>query len=302
MKNKLRVSSPWEESESGDHEPFALDSLENWQLRNEILQDFLSHPQPELIDENAMLLQIQKKQNRGEIPRGFMGQKLLQELWAQSQKLMSAVIEKSGGAKRKSINIRYECDISINSALQRIAIVGTINDIYDDKYLPVVASKHSGKILLQHLIQYYLLNLSVGQMSYESELFCSDTNGWLKPMGSEIEAYIINTLVTYFLAGQCKMLPFDPNISYQYALGIKSSIIDFDDDDENEDQVIFESASDGYFSGGLLTYNGKPPKGFESLDWNGKSIALQIFIKSISAFDDLREYNSKKDLSGSSDE
>jgi exodeoxyribonuclease V gamma subunit len=220
VKNKLRVSSPWEESESKDNEPFALDHLENWILRNEILQEFLSHPNPQMIDETEMFLIIQKKQNRGEIPRGYMGKKLLQEIWGQSQKLIDAVLENSDGAERRSLKIDYEITLdSEQLKTKKVVIKGHLHKIYENKLISVLASKKQGKYLIQNWIELVLAVLN--GCDENAVLIYSPTKKGKDAeveschlARSEAEAYLTH-LVEYYIAGSHKVMPFDPQFLWK---------------------------------------------------------------------------------------
>ena len=190
-----------EEARDEDDEPFTLDGLQGWKVRQRLLDDFLCNK-----PDTAAILRA-----RGELPHGVLAEVALAHERAEVEPLQEALRDYVGGEFSPR-----PVDIDCGDGLR---LTGQV-----ERYLPgrgllhVSASKRKGKSLLALWLEHLAL-CAGGQLAAQEHglLQCRD-GAWRLPPLPEAEARAqLRALVDLYRQGLQRPLPVFPGASLAWA-------------------------------------------------------------------------------------
>jgi exodeoxyribonuclease V gamma subunit len=203
-----------------DHEPFKLEPLDQWQLKQEILkylsdhddnEEFLQNSQEERI--NDLVTRLHRK---GLLPHGLAGARAVQQFIPEVEEYHS---------RYKKLRQHFKDDVEPipvkhTFGQQSIQLTGVIGSVTQQGLFTARLGKQRGRDILALWIQHLLLNLikpeDVTLESYflgfkktkKLELFCLHPVNDPKP--------ILDDLMDFWCQGQCQPLPFFPDLSWDW--------------------------------------------------------------------------------------
>ncbi len=190
-----------EEDKLHDDEPFALDSLQQWQLKTALTQDFLHH-------ENHP---YEYYQAQACLPHG-----ILSEIdYAKAQNELAPFLDDLQGyvgktPQSKNINLQLANGVQLS---------GQINLYYPGQG---VLHCSPSKIKSNHLMSLWVDHLCLCASGFyaateSSYLQCKDTSLQLKTLSVEKSTALLNNYLNAYYEGQLRPLPVFPGASYAWA-------------------------------------------------------------------------------------
>ncbi|MDQ6950726.1 MAG: exodeoxyribonuclease V subunit gamma [Mariprofundales bacterium] len=198
-----------EASDFDDDEPFALDGLISWQVRQRLLEGGLQGESRERATRDALKAE-------GVLPCGLSGEQLLED---EVEKLAAMRRHLAPYGERQSETVTVDCLCEVSGAMVRIC--GQVRGFYPGcGLLHYSASKFSGKTLLPAWIAH--LALCATEQFKEGEqtvLVCSDKAFTLALVDlRQAKAELANYLASY-RQGMCQPLPVFPCASWAWIQG-----------------------------------------------------------------------------------
>ena len=206
-----------------DDEPFALDGLTQFQIKQHILQDHLYG------------LNTSKSAVEGALAFGEIGQQHWQGLELQLQAMLNAYAPYKSYAQSAPIEINAQFETGFPRLL------GWQYKVFDQYHLHLVPSKFKAK----HLIQALLEQASLSAMGYQkhTRLICQDAVVNLLPMAADTAKQYLNNLMQIFMQGNQAPLAFLPETAWQLhaplSKGARSS-------QQDKAQSIFEGTTGSF--------------------------------------------------------
>ncbi|MDT8438133.1 MAG: exodeoxyribonuclease V subunit gamma [Wenzhouxiangellaceae bacterium] len=206
-------------------EPMVLDSLEKWQLGDELLQQLLDasdEPEQPRLDRY-----IQQLAREGRLPVGLRGQEiaaeLIEEAHAIGERYFVACETFNQPVEKQRIELDFE--IEIDGQVGSISIHDWLPDMRgnsagDRARIHPMASKVGGPRspawdkLAAHWPQH--LAACAADLPLETLLIGKDQNRALPPLAPEQARALLQDLVTCGLIGRTRPLPIDPKTSGEY--------------------------------------------------------------------------------------
>lgn len=201
LNQQLDISLYQYTDEVEDHEPFSLDGLTQFKIKQHMLQDSMHG------------LNAGKSASEGMLAFGDIGLQHWDGLEQQLQPMLNAYEAYKSFAALAPIEINFALADKTNRFL------GWQYNVYQQYHLLLVPSKLKAK----HIIQLMLEQASLSAMGYQkhSRLICQDQMVSLKPMPSDAAKTYLNTLVTVFTQAQTTPVALLPETAWQLTLPLK---------------------------------------------------------------------------------
>jgi exodeoxyribonuclease V gamma subunit len=204
LRQRLRVTTPYDADETKDAIPISLDGLEKWQVGDRLVHDVLAGGDPQA----AMLAE----QLRGLLPPEELGSTMLTEIVTRVRPLVEAATPLRSGVQRT-------LDVDIDLGDRRLT--GTVGNVFGNNLVAVSYSSLGAK----HRLAAWLdaLALSAGR---PDENWTAHTIGrWgrsgrralISPMPDDDARTLLRDLVAVMERGQCEPLPLPVRTSLAFA-------------------------------------------------------------------------------------
>ena len=189
-----------------DDEPFKLDGLQTWGIRNHLIKSWL---------EGDNQPQQQQLMAEGLLPHGPYGNICISKLEDSLEKLLN----KLKPYKPLTLSPR-DVDIAVYTP-DRWQITGRIQHYYEDHgILHITASKFKSENLLKLWVEHLCLN-AMDEENISSHLFSLDAHYELLPVNSSSALDILKTMIGIYELGHSSPLPFIGKPGFDYVTAIK---------------------------------------------------------------------------------
>lgn len=204
LRQRLRVTTPYDVDETKDAIPITLDGLEKWQVGDRLVHDVLAGGDPQA----AMLAE----QLRGLLPPEDLGSAMLTSIVKNVRPLVEAAAPLRSGAPRT-------LDVDIDLGDRRLT--GTVGNVFGNNLVAVSYSSLGAK----HRLAAWLDALALAA-GHPDENWTAHTIGrWgrsgrralVSPMSDDEARTHLRTLVTVMERGQCEPLPMPIKASLAFA-------------------------------------------------------------------------------------
>ena len=197
---RMRVRLELEEEELESREPFALDGLESWQLRQELLQARLS----QFSDEGMKPL----IEATGMLPQGHLG-----DAWYQQE---SAQVDEFMQKLAPNLPMGEQIDVPIALQVDNFYLNGQLHDVSEQGLLRYRLAKKKGKDLISSWIDHLLLNILRPQgVTLETRLVLQDAEIVFLPVTGPTQ--ILSDLLKLYWQGCHQPLKFFDKTSFAFA-------------------------------------------------------------------------------------
>ncbi len=184
-----------------DREPFGIDSLDSYLVRDEMLEMLL---EGKSLEECREVVKA-----RGVLPPASQGEMLFEEIAAEAGGLAERILGLTGGRSRPEPR---QVDMEIDG----FRIVGRVEGIWPDRLIRYRCGKCSGKDRVRLWIEHLILAASVlDPRPVESVLLTLDEEVRIVPVSDSLP--ILRTLLGYFWQGLSRPLKFFPRSSFAFA-------------------------------------------------------------------------------------
>lgn len=199
IRERLGISLELEEDELESREPFALDGLESWDLRQQLLQARLTDLNEDglkpLIDATGML------------PQGYVG-----EAWyEQESKTVDEFVERLSD----NLPMGEKKDIAVDLRIDEFTLGGQLHDVTEQGLLRYRLANQKGKDLISSWIDHLLLNIMQPEgVVLETRLIMQDAEFLFLPVTSPTQ--ILASLLKLYWQGCHQPLKFFDKTSLEY--------------------------------------------------------------------------------------
>lgn len=223
LNNQLDISLYQYTDDVEDHEPFELDGLTQFKIKQKILQDKVHG------------LHTGKSASEGELAFGEIGLQHWQGIEQQLQPMLNAYED------FKAYQALPPIEVNMALADQTTRLLGWQYQVFDQYHIVLVPSKLKAK----HIIQVMLEQASLSAMGYQkhSRLICQDQMVSLMPMASEDAKAYLQNLVNIFIQSQNEPVAFLPETAWQLIAPLKKNARKSQADHA---QGVFEGTSGQY--------------------------------------------------------
>lgn len=201
LNHRLDISLFQSFDEEDDHEPFIMDGLTQYQLKQHMMQDVLQGHV------------MRKDSAEGQLAFGEIGD----QHWRNMQQQLQPMVEAYAEYEVYSRSLPIEINVHFDADMPRI--VGWQYQVYEQFHLMFVPSRFKTRHLLQLMLEQAGLS-AMGQQKH-SRLICQDKIISLKPMKMEQAQTYLNTLLEYYLSGLQSPLAFLPDTAWQFIEPLK---------------------------------------------------------------------------------
>lgn len=204
MEQRLDIRTPYQQKQLEELEPFALNGLENYQLRTSLLNGQLAGHNPEK--------QFALMRSAGLLPPGSQGKLLFAQELAFVSTFANQLAEQSNGHQELE-------PLDFELAMEGITIIGSLKQIYDHQRLRYRCAKLKATDLLATWLEHLLLNcLEKPGYPASTLLVQIDDIKEFKPFNSAAEALsVLEELLQLYMDGLTAPLPFFPETSLVWA-------------------------------------------------------------------------------------
>ena len=150
LRDRLDVSTPFEPDELSDAIPVQLDSLESWQIGDNLLTEMLAGQQAD-----AVML---AEQLGGRLPPSWLGITELKKVGADCEKLWNGTVELRTGARRS-----VDVDVDLGGGRR---LTGTVAGVYGTKLVSLGYSRLKAKQRLRTWVELLALSASDPDQSW----------------------------------------------------------------------------------------------------------------------------------------
>ncbi len=214
VNKRLRLYQPIDQ-ELMENEPFELDGLEQWQLRNLLLQSWLQDEG----DSNNTASQLARAQ--GMLLHGTQGEVLFAKIQSEFEAIKTQCIDNDITPPLISENIDINLQLTINKNHWQLS--GRVNGVYSQHgLLEITASKYSLTKLLPLWIRHLCLHAS-GHHSATSRFIGLDQMRTLKPVTTDKAREHLSNLLALYEAGLVAPLAFSDYTSATFIEKLNSN-------------------------------------------------------------------------------
>jgi exodeoxyribonuclease V gamma subunit len=223
LNNQLDISLYQYTDDVEDHEPFELDGLTQFKIKQHMLQDTVHG------------LHTGKTASEGELAFGEIGLQHWQGLEQQLQPMFNAYED------FKEYEALPPIEVNMQLADERTRLLGWQYKVFDQYHIVLVPSKLKAK----HIIQLMLEQASLSAMGYQkhSRLICQDQMVSLMPMSATDATSYLNNLVDIFIQSHSKPVALLPETAWQLIAPLKKTARKSQLDNA---QAVFEGTSGMY--------------------------------------------------------
>ena len=242
MQHHLQVNLALPHSEQIEHEPFVIDGLSHYLLKNDYLENHLINTSsPEDGHTNFAAYQLAT----GLLPTGFAGEKSLALAEAESDLMIEAL----SAYKRKP-----QCAIEINLAVGNTQLEGWLDTSYEEVYLDYQVSSLKGKAHIASWINHLALCatdtpdfagtrvLGIGKKNKKAVL----QDVYFAPIPAEQALLHLAELIDIFHSGQVQPLPFFTETAWQWASAMVAK-----NEEEPDDAQAWSKAQTCFYGDGF---------------------------------------------------
>jgi exodeoxyribonuclease V gamma subunit len=200
LRERLNVRLELEEDELDNREPFALDGLESWSLRQQLLQARLIE-----LDDDGLKPLIDAT---GMLPQGHVG-----DAWfEQESKTVDEFVDKLA----PNLALRSSFDLPVALTIDDFYINGQLHDVSEQGLLRYRLANKKGRDLISSWIDHLLLNIMQPQgVTLETRLIMQDAEVLFLPVTSPTN--ILANLLKLYWQGCHEPLKFFDKSSYEFA-------------------------------------------------------------------------------------
>lgn len=213
LNRRLGIYLTPEQTEVRAREPLELDALERWKLGALLLEHSLAGTEP---DASERLLR-----GRGQLPLGPWGRKVLEDRRAEALSIAELVRERRAGAELEPL----ELAVVLTGGPR---VTGSLDCMFPGGRVVHTFSKPSPRRLLELWIRHVALAASGHAVKSTLVSRDKDYRDNVRPrvqvfgaLERERAAELLEELVTLFVAGQARPLPFLAQVSHCYLFGIR---------------------------------------------------------------------------------
>lgn len=203
LEKRLCLRLPQEEWADEESEPFAVDGLTAYQIKQDLLEKTLAAANDEQV--------LAASRAAGMLPVGVAGDYYFTSLGDEVREFAAKVAHYLHGRKLDKVNV----DLKVGD----YRLIGTVDDLYEEymiHYRPAELKIHDYfRLWLNHLI----IHAHDHSSHPQSSILLGEDGSWRfrKP---ENAAIILGSLIQYFALGQNQPLKFFPRSSWEYAWSI----------------------------------------------------------------------------------
>jgi len=150
LRGRLDVSTPFEPDELGDAIPVSLDSLEVWQVGDHLLRELLAGQDPVAV--------MTAEQLRGTLPPFRLGDRALQGVVEECQKLWTSTVALRTGTRRS-----VDVDVDLGAGRR---LTGTVSGVYGARLVSLGYSRLKAKQRLRTWVELLALSASDPDQSW----------------------------------------------------------------------------------------------------------------------------------------
>ncbi|MRI34888.1 exodeoxyribonuclease V subunit gamma [Endozoicomonas sp. OPT23] len=259
-------------SQPEDTEPFEVDPLDSYQIRQSLTGLLLTEAD---VDEYSQRLNA-----TGQLPHGAFGELLLDEQQQSVQPLASDV---------KSHLIASRDDIEVNLNIESIQLTGWLRQIYQSGPVRYRPARLKARDILYGWIE-HLCYCAVTKKPGSTRLFALDKNAHFDPVDKDIALDHLTTLVKHYLDGMNEPLAFFPETGmvWQQHFGRESGN---EGGNESDNTAAAELAARNTFYGGYMkmgesenAYITRIYPSLEDVFPDFKKLSLEIFDPALQHF------------------
>ena len=229
---RLKVFFQEGDSQPEDTEPFEIDALDSYQIRQSLTRLMLS--------DGSITEYSQRLNATGQLPHGAFGELLLEEQQELVQALATDV--------RNSL-ISPQEDKEINLVIESIQLTGWLRQIYQSGPVRYRPARLKARDILYGWIEHLCYcavpdHRSVKNRPGETRLFALDKNARFEPIEQNLALSCLNRLVNLYIEGMNKPLPFFPETAMAWQQNL--------DPDDESNLIDAEQAAQSSFYGGYM--------------------------------------------------
>ncbi|OUR71587.1 exodeoxyribonuclease V subunit gamma [Methylophaga sp. 41_12_T18] len=255
MRERMGIRLEMSDDQLETREPFALDGLQAWQLRQQLLTSRLN--------DTALAEMLPLVQATGVLPQGIMGEHIFDNQAGQVNEFADKLSERYPDS--------FENPASFELKLGEFYLSGQLEQLHEGGIFQYRMAKTKGNDLLALWLQHLVLNcVQPKGIAKSSQLFTEDNEYEFAPV-AEAESHL-STLLDYYWQGLHQPLAYIPNSSFAFA---KASL---NSGKASPDNKMFDAWNGGQFSNGDVgddyyqqIYQTAP------LDEHFKQLAMAIF-------------------------
>lgn len=213
LNRRLGIYLSPEQTEVRAREPLDLDALDRWKVGALLLEHALAGTEP---SESERLLR-----GKGQLPLGAWGRKVLDDRREEALSIAELVRERRGGAELEPVELRI-------ALAEGPRVAGSSDCMFPGGRVVHTFSKPSARRLLELWIRH--VALAAAGHALKSTLVSRDKDyrdnvrprvQVLGALAADEARALLGELVRLFVAGQARALPFLPQVSHCYVLGIR---------------------------------------------------------------------------------
>jgi exodeoxyribonuclease V gamma subunit len=252
MRQRLKINLYKDDSVLHDEEPFMLDGLENYILKDQLLSAWIKNGETKQL--------TQKLSSAGRLPQGFFGEILLGD---KNNEMQNLAITMQDFKEQAIENIDVNINFTINN--QNVRVVGWLNENYQQGLFRFKPTKFSAKDYLKNWIDFLCYCIQI-EDPLPMNLLDEENHYQFSPLTREEAMDHLQFMVTCYINGLNKPLCFFVKSAwtYQEKLSGLSS-----DDTVSAEEIAFEEAQKTFGGGYAFMGEAEDPyiqRCFEDLD------------------------------------
>lgn len=199
-----RLGIHLEESQSSeDHEPFSLEGLDAYFMKQTLLEKSLRQENP------AGSLPVWKA--KGILPAGEVGRIVFQGAVAEVRSLAARVQELTQSPAQEPLPVELK--------IAGFRLSGRIDGLYERHLLRYRCAKIKPNDRLGVWIDHLIVNTAVGRAGQNTSILLGKNEAWIYSFVMDSQSILARLLELYW-KGLCEPLPFFPHSAYAYAEGL----------------------------------------------------------------------------------
>ncbi len=202
---RLKVFFEDEGDQQEDNEPFEVNALDSYLIRQSITQILLADDD---IEEFRQRLNA-----AGQLPHGAFGELLLEEQHRSVEGLVADIRPKL---------VSKKADIEVNLMIESVQLTGWLRQIYSSGPVRYRSAKLKGRDLLYGWIE-HLSYCAVTDNPGSTHIFALDKNANFDPVSKDGALAALNQLVNLYLSGMTYPLPFFPETAFAWQKALEES-------------------------------------------------------------------------------
>ena len=245
---RLKIFFDKQQNELVDAEPFELDHLEGYWLRNELLVELLGKKNRQPIEDKI----YQQHVAAGTLPIGSFARLALEQQQAKVNPLIER-LEPLCHYPKDDLEVRVELAISQGDELKKVVLEGWLTGIFADGVVRSRVGNVRGQDLLSAWIDHLMLYVCYPESELSTRVIAKDKCYRFDPIGQDYAKDTLGKLVNYMLKGLSSPLPYFPKtalagITSRYGKG--GEWLDDEKSIEKGRKSMLNTFNSNYSSGG----------------------------------------------------